>query len=167
MLAYEQLATLDNAKLIINMARGGVVNQSDLKNVKYPPNNLIFDVWENEPNIDILFAQSLFFATPHIAGHSYEGKLRGTLNMLEVLEIYLSRKIDKTRVLNGINNSQKHHLSELSFENLFELLDSNIKIVGTSEEFKNSLESFEETNFNKIRKNYRKHNESLSEKSFE
>src|SRR5581483_1322691 len=40
--------------------------------------NLVLDVWMNEPRIDAVLAQRCFLATPHIAGYSYDAKLRGT-----------------------------------------------------------------------------------------
>ncbi|MFH0920970.1 MAG: 4-phosphoerythronate dehydrogenase [Fibrobacterota bacterium] len=38
----------------------------------------VFDVFENEPEIDITLAQKADIVTPHIAGYSFDGKVRGT-----------------------------------------------------------------------------------------
>ena len=38
----------------------------------------MLDVWENEPKVEPLLAARSLIATPHIAGYSLEGKLRGT-----------------------------------------------------------------------------------------
>lgn len=152
--------------LIINAARGGVVDEQAIKIANRNPNNLIFDVWENEPNIDSEFAASLFISTPHIAGHSFEGKLRGTLNMLQSLELYLGKRIDKSLILDEINKHEKYQLNSLTYNELCEKLESNIQLVATSNQFKEILDSFDYKKFNQIRKEYPKHYETLSDDSF-
>ena len=152
--------------LIINAARGGVIDEYALKLSNHNPKNLIFDVWENEPEIDSEFAASLFIATPHIAGHSFEGKLRGTLNMLQSLEIYLGKRIDKSLILNEINKYEKYNLSNLKYSELCEKLERNIQLMETSNRFKRILIDFDYKSFNQVRKDYPKHNETLSDESF-
>ena len=79
-------------KILINTSRGGVVDEKSLiynNNVSY-----IADVWINEPipNKEILDYSIL--ATPHIAGHSINGKLNGTINLICYLQKFL--KIDES-----------------------------------------------------------------------
>ncbi|MFA7325656.1 MAG: 4-phosphoerythronate dehydrogenase [Candidatus Kapaibacterium sp.] len=152
--------------LIINAARGGVVDEQAIQIANLNPNNLIFDVWENEPNIDSEFAASLFISTPHIAGHSFEGKLRGTLNMLQSLELYLGKSIDKSLILTEINRYEKYRLSSLKYIDLCNKLEKNIQLDRTNSLFKEILNSFDYKKFNQIRKEYPKHNETLSDDSF-
>ncbi len=152
--------------LIINAARGGVVDEQALKIANHNPNNLIFDVWENEPNIDSEYAASLFLSTPHIAGHSFEGKLRGTLNMLQSLEVYLGKRIDKKHIIDEMNKYKKYKLSSLSYYELYDKLQKSIKLSESSNEFKRMLTNFDYKKFNQIRKDYPKHNETLSDDSF-
>ncbi len=152
--------------LIINAARGGVIDEQAIKIANHNPNNLIFDVWENEPNIDSDFASSLFLSTPHIAGHSFEGKLRGTLNMLQSFEVYIGKRIDKSLILNEINKDEKSVLSSLDYYSLYEKLESKIRLSKTSINFKRILDDFDYKNFNQMRKEYPKHNETLSNDSF-
>jgi len=68
-------------KYLINTARGHVINGQSLKNWLDTDNNhqAIIDVWENEPFIDRELLKKCFLSTPHIAGHTREGKSRGTL----------------------------------------------------------------------------------------
>ena len=47
--------------------------------------NYIADVWENEPSPSREIIKSAYIATPHIAGHSHEGKLNGTIAVLKEL----------------------------------------------------------------------------------
>ncbi|TVR17117.1 MAG: 4-phosphoerythronate dehydrogenase [Balneolaceae bacterium] len=72
---------LDNGfKLIINSARGGVVDENALLNAKEhgTVDDFILDVWENEPDFLDEAAKQAFIATPHIAGYSREAKFRAS-----------------------------------------------------------------------------------------
>ncbi|KTD42042.1 4-phosphoerythronate dehydrogenase [Legionella parisiensis] len=59
--------------VIINAARGGIVNEKALLNTSKP---LIYctDVYLNEPDIDTRIINQSTICTPHIAGHSLEAK---------------------------------------------------------------------------------------------
>ena len=57
--------------LIINAARGGVVDEQALLRSGHP---FILDTWENEPNINPEVLSKALLASMHIAGYSVEGK---------------------------------------------------------------------------------------------
>ena len=57
--------------LIINAARGGVVDEQALLRSGHP---FILDTWENEPNINPEVLAKAQLASMHIAGYSVEGK---------------------------------------------------------------------------------------------
>ncbi len=57
--------------LIINAARGGVVDEQALLRSGHP---FILDTWEKEPNIDPEVVAKAQLASMHIAGYSVEGK---------------------------------------------------------------------------------------------
>jgi len=64
---------------LINTARGGVVNEADLRAALIPEPARIsayVDVWVGEPGIDIGLARLCEIATPHVAGYSIESKRR-------------------------------------------------------------------------------------------
>ena len=61
--------------LIINAARGGVVDEHALLHSGHP---FILDTWENEPNLNKEVLQSAFRASMHIAGYSVQGKRNAT-----------------------------------------------------------------------------------------
>lgn len=80
------LGSLRKCKFLINSARGPIVQSEAL--VKYLRNNdmqVAIDCWENEPNINSELLQRAFIATPHIAGYSAEGKMRGTSMIIQQL----------------------------------------------------------------------------------
>lgn len=67
-------------RLILNSARGGVVDENALLKAKLRGNvdDYILDVWENEPSFSDVIAENAFIATPHIAGYSREAKFRAS-----------------------------------------------------------------------------------------
>ena len=94
-------------KTLINTSRGGIVDeQSLLKNNKV---NYISDVWVNEPTPNKEIIDYSLLSTPHIAGHSFNGKLNGTLYLIKRLQEYLD--MDKSMVFE--NNKKMNCLSEV------------------------------------------------------
>lgn len=79
LIGEKELSLLKKNAILINMARGGIVQESALK--KALDRNLIegavIDVWENEPAIDTRLLEKVTIATPHVAGHSIDGKAAG------------------------------------------------------------------------------------------
>lgn len=68
--------------LIINAARGGVVDEQALINSNHP---FILDTWEGEPNINTQVMDRALLASFHIAGYSVEGKRNASRMCLEAL----------------------------------------------------------------------------------
>lgn len=66
--------------LIINAARGGVVDEQALLRSGHP---YILDTWENEPDIHPEVLSHAFLASMHIAGYSVEGKRNATQMCLD------------------------------------------------------------------------------------
>jgi len=71
-------AVLDNGALLSHLAQG-----SDLQ--------VALDVWEGEPQIDARLAARCQIATPHIAGYSLDGRLRGTAQIYQALCRHLQK----------------------------------------------------------------------------
>lgn len=80
-----RLRQLKPGALLLNAGRGAVIDNAALLRVaqERPDLVLILDVWEHEPEVSLELAQRCFIATPHIAGHSIDGKLRGTWMLYE------------------------------------------------------------------------------------
>ena len=101
------LAT-SKVETIINTSRGSIVNEKDL--IKASHINYISDVWENEPCPDTDIIKKAILATPHIAGHSYEGKINGTINLLstfiEVININEKNMISNKKLLSNMTQNK-------------------------------------------------------------
>jgi len=80
MIDQQRLNSLSDRQLLINASRGEVVDNSAL--VEYLQQGsaaqVVLDVYENEPSVDPRLVRDCLLATPHIAGHSLEGKVRGS-----------------------------------------------------------------------------------------
>lgn len=74
------LASLRRQPIVINAARGPVVDTEALVRAldAGQVGHAVIDCWEGEPAIDKRLLDRCVIATPHIAGYSYEGKVRGT-----------------------------------------------------------------------------------------
>lgn len=79
--------------LIINAARGGVVDETELLNAMNAEQaaGAIIDTWEDEPRPNAELLRRAVFATPHIAGYSADGKANATRMALEAAAQYLGR----------------------------------------------------------------------------
>ncbi len=75
-----RLAQLRSDQILINAARGPVVDNQALKQRLQKNDGFIaaLDVFEFEPEVDMELLPLLAFATPHVAGYGLEGKARGT-----------------------------------------------------------------------------------------
>ncbi|WP_024851784.1 4-phosphoerythronate dehydrogenase [Hydrogenovibrio kuenenii] len=69
--------------ILINAARGGIIDETIW--TQTPTLSNIIDCWENEPNINESLYQAADIATPHIAGHALEAKIKGSSMVYEVL----------------------------------------------------------------------------------
>ena len=76
----ERLKSLSSAQILINSARGEIVDGGALKSSLREGHlrAAALDVWENEPGIDRELLERVTIATPHIAGYSADGKANGT-----------------------------------------------------------------------------------------
>ena len=74
------LSNLRSNQILINAARGPVVDNSALKARLMAGDGFTaaLDVFEFEPKVDMELLPLLAFATPHVAGYGLEGKARGT-----------------------------------------------------------------------------------------
>jgi len=76
----QTLSHLNGNQLLVNASRGAVVDNHALtnRNLNSIRAQVILDVFEKEPDVPPSLLRECLLATPHIAGHTLEGKLRGS-----------------------------------------------------------------------------------------
>lgn len=80
MIDEHRLAAMKPGTILVSAGRGPVVDNQALKRVLMDKQALsvVMDVWEFEPDADPELIALVDIATPHIAGYSLDGKIRGT-----------------------------------------------------------------------------------------
>ncbi len=75
-----RLANLKPGTWLINSSRGPVIDNAALVALlpRRPDLQVALDVWEHEPQVNLALAAQCALASPHVAGYSLDGKLRGT-----------------------------------------------------------------------------------------
>jgi erythronate-4-phosphate dehydrogenase len=162
-LLSENISGAKNCKFFIHTSRGGVVSENSL--IKYKNKHsfeTVIDVWEDEPNFNSEMVRDSMIATPHIAGHSFNGKINGSVAVASDFIKYLGLK----GVSEFQNNLPKRHtLKEMeNIENIYILLNKNRKILSDGLNFKKTInfsENDKERFFKEYRNNYEKRFESL------
>ncbi|MES2820088.1 MAG: 4-phosphoerythronate dehydrogenase PdxB [Pseudomonadota bacterium] len=88
-----RLAQLRAGSWLINASRGAVVDNLGLRELLDQRADLeaVLDVWEGEPEVDVRLAALCRLATPHIAGYSLDGKLRGTAQIYQAFCAHLGQ----------------------------------------------------------------------------
>lgn len=80
LLNEQTLQRIRAGSILLNAGRGPVIDQQALLARMKGANDLtlVLDVWEHEPVVLADLAAYVRIATPHIAGYSLDGKIRGT-----------------------------------------------------------------------------------------
>lgn len=87
------LKALKPGAILLNAGRGPVIDNAALLELveRRQDLTLVLDVWESEPGLNVRLAQRCAIATPHIAGYSLDGKIRGTWMLYRELCQWLDR----------------------------------------------------------------------------
>ena len=84
------LQSMNPGVWLLNTSRGTVIDSTALIEVLDTGRigATVLDVWENEPTPDLELLQKVTLGTPHIAGHSVDGKLQGTVMLYRAVTDY-------------------------------------------------------------------------------
>lgn len=87
LLDAQRIAALAPGTVLLNAGRGDCVDGAALRQRLAGQADLtaVLDVWETEPAIDAALTDLAAIATPHVAGYSLDGKLRGTHQVYHAL----------------------------------------------------------------------------------
>ncbi len=100
---YEFLKTLKKSCIIINAARGGIINENDLN--KALSENLIYgaglDVFEMEPpsKDSPLLKNDKLFLSPHTAAFTEECMTRMAIETIQNIIDFFDKKLDKSKIV--------------------------------------------------------------------
>lgn len=91
LIGTDELTTMRPHALLINASRGPVVDNAALRAALDAGHlgGAVLDVWEQEPTPDPELLRQTRLATPHIAGYSFDGKVRGTSMLHDALVAWL------------------------------------------------------------------------------
>ncbi|MFY0991559.1 4-phosphoerythronate dehydrogenase PdxB [Halomonas sp. C05BenzN] len=91
LLDAERIAELAPGTVLLNAGRGDCIDGQALRQRLAGQGDItaVLDVWENEPGIDAALHDLAAIATPHVAGYSLDGKLRGTHQVYRALSRHL------------------------------------------------------------------------------
>jgi len=155
---------LPDNSLFINTSRGDAVDETVLLEIlKTKPLHLILDVWQHEPTINPELQTQTLISTPHIAGYSFDGKLRGTEMIYQATCEHLAIKLQwqASGVLNDHeSNTLEFHTS--SKHALWDVLQQAYAITEDSQRLSNTMslpEAERAMEFDLLRKNYPKRRE--------
>ena len=103
MLNKESIATMKNSSVIINCARGGLINESDLKDALN--NDVIagaaIDVYETEPATEnVMFGTKNLLLTPHLGASSKEAQSNVAIDVANQVADFLK----ENKIVNNVNS---------------------------------------------------------------
>ena len=103
MLNKETIATMKKSSVIINCARGGLINESDLKDALN--NDIIagaaIDVYETEPATEnVMFGAKNLLLTPHLGASSKEAQSNVAIDVANQVADFLK----ENKIVNNVNS---------------------------------------------------------------
>ena len=160
------LESLKPNAVIINAGRGAVISNKALLEVLRSRRSIkvALDVWENEPNIDLQLADLVDIGTPHIAGNTVEGKLRGTQMLHQAFKTWCGfddRITPRNQIKQQLEDGNFLYGDDLSLVclNGYDIRVDNELLKETFKFRENRMKVGEI--FDLLRKNYRRRNEYL------
>jgi erythronate-4-phosphate dehydrogenase len=104
LLGERELRQLRPNTLLISAGRGAVIDNYALINRLTHKKDIrvALDVWDSEPDISAELLSLVDIATPHIAGHSLEGKEQGTVMVFQQLceSLGVTPSVDVSTIVN-------------------------------------------------------------------
>ena len=135
-------SVLLHSPLIINAARGGIINEKTLlKSLLTPHSSLLTDIaidcWEGEPETNDELRNRALIATPHIAGYSADGKYNASQQVIEAVAKFFGLQPE------AIDGLPPKKTTNAANDELKDLLLNNYNILADSDALKAEPEKFE------------------------
>lgn len=97
LIAAAELAAINDDALLINAARGGVVDEHALLTwMRQRERAIALDCWVNEPSVAPELLRRVTLASPHIAGHTIEARERAASLLVDALAACLGDTVPAT-----------------------------------------------------------------------
>jgi len=159
LIAAPELELMPADVILINAARGGVVDETALlEKMKHCPQmKTVIDCWQNEPAVNPRLLRGASLATAHIAGYSYDGKVKAAMMLHDSLCDFLQLNRDWKLSQNGAKQVIKLHEPENEKASLRQAVLSCYDIQADSAVMKKLLNLSPDKTagaFDGLRKNY-------------
>lgn len=160
LIGERELAALKPGAILINAARGPVVDNTALKAaLKQQELTAVLDVFEFKPEVDLALLPLLAFATPHIAGYGLEGKARGTTMIYNSYCEFLGNQEERVEAASLLPVAPIPHVSlckPWDESDLMALCQLIYDIRRDDAEFRREMadEAAQRATFDRLRKNY-------------
>jgi erythronate-4-phosphate dehydrogenase len=162
MVSHEFLEKMKQGTILINTSRGKVIDEKSLRAAHAKLGGLVLDVWENEPGINLETLRMTDICTPHIAGYSYDGKLRGTQMIYDAACAFFFRNPSWsipneviTEVVNEIDITTSLQPINDAVFSAYPIMEDDQRL----REILNKDKSEQEKYFDELRKKYPRRNE--------
>jgi len=144
------LEDLRRTAWIINSSRGAVMDNDALKAALRSGKlaGAVLDVWKDEPHVDIELLEHVKWATPHIAGHSADGKANGTAMSIRALSKFFNLGLDDwypQNIPTPLNSSISIDCTQNTSQNIIRsAVNATYDIRMDDQRFRNSPQTFEQ-----------------------
>ncbi|MGB0204330.1 MAG: 4-phosphoerythronate dehydrogenase PdxB [Neptuniibacter sp.] len=158
LLAEKQLGALQENTILLNAGRGSVIDNQALLQIGTERDDLSFvlDVWEHEPRVSKDLADRCSLISPHIAGYSLDGKVRGTFMLYQAFCDYVGIKPEK-ELSDFLPEAEVSEIQQTDLSTL-DLINTVYDPLIDDRLLRDTLEFSEEeqkTAFDQLRKSYR------------
>lgn len=166
LIGRELIELLGDETLLVHTSRGGVVREAAIiDRLRCSKMKAAIDVRENEPGVNPELARLAMLCSPHVAGYSLDGKLHGTLAMMNAYRDYSGQNPDFSEVETLIKKKIYIPIQEYSDEKrLYEKIGKSRQFENDTADLLNTInlpDSERKEAFDQLRKNYPKRRESL------
>ena len=165
-----ELRKLKQGAVLLNCGRGPVINNAGLLQFLNERQDVrvVLDVWEPEPGISLDLLDKVALGSPHIAGYSYDGKLKGTEMIYQALCKHLQRNADLSlsqlvsplvnNELSLIESDSVWQKIKLLIPQIYSIAEDDKRLRELARRARESDENFG-AGFDALRKNYPKRRE--------
>lgn len=160
-----QLQLLKTGAVLLNCGRGPVINNADLLQFLTERDDVrvVLDVWEPEPDISLDLLDKVVLGSPHIAGYSYDGKLKGTEMIYQAMckHLNIPAELSVKDLVPPLTNNQLDVLEEQTtwehvkrlIAQVYSIADDDKRLRALAERARKGEDNFA-IGFDNLRKHY-------------